>query len=87
MEISNVQTEMIADAHNMIPVLLDRARSAEENRAVTRDTFDEFTEKGFFRIHQPERFGGNAWDISMMDSFFFPRKGREGRTCGRWPYC
>jgi len=78
MEISNVQTEMIADAHNMIPVLLDRARSAEENRAVTRDTFDEFTEKGFFRIHQPERFGGNAWDISMM-----VRLGAElGQGCG-----
>jgi 3-hydroxy-9,10-secoandrosta-1,3,5(10)-triene-9,17-dione monooxygenase len=69
---------MIADAQAMVPTLLERARKAEEDRAVPRETFDEFTEKGFFRIHQPEKFGGCGWDISMM-----VRLGAElGQGCG-----
>ena len=69
---------MIADAQAMVPTLLERARKAEKDRAVPRETFDEFTEKGFFRIHQPEKFGGCGWDISMM-----VRLGAElGQGCG-----
>jgi len=77
-ELSTEQTAMIADAQAMVPTLLERARKAEEDRAVPRETFDEFTEKGFFRIHQPEKFGGCGWDISMM-----VRLGAElGQGCG-----
>ena len=77
-ELSTEQTAMIADAQAMVPTLLERARKAEEDRAVPRETFDEFTEKGFFRIHQPEKFGGFGWDISMM-----VRLGAElGQGCG-----
>ena len=77
-ELSTEQTAMIADAQAMVPTLLERARRAEKDRAVPRETFDEFTEKGFFRIHQPEKFGGCGWDISMM-----VRLGAElGQGCG-----
>ncbi len=77
-ELSTEQTAMIADAQAMVPTLLERARKAEKDRAVPRETFDEFTEKGFFRIHQPEKFGGCGWDISMM-----VRLGAEmGQGCG-----
>ena len=78
MHIDNEQENMIDSARSMVPILLSRARKAEEDRAVPQQTFDEFTEKGFFRIHQPERFGGKAWDISMM-----VRLGAElGQGCG-----
>ncbi len=78
MHIDTEQQNMIDAARSMVPTLLSRARKAEEDRAVPQQTFDEFTEKGFFRIHQPERFGGKAWDISMM-----VRLGAElGQGCG-----
>ena len=78
MHIDTEQQNMIDEARSMVPTLLSRARKAEEDRAVPQQTFDEFTDKGFFRIHQPERFGGKAWDISMM-----VRLGAElGQGCG-----
>ena len=78
MHIDSEQQNMIDAARSMVPTLLSRARKAEEDRAVPQQTFDEFTDKGFFRIHQPERFGGKAWDISMM-----VRLGAElGQGCG-----
>tara|TARA_Y100001936_G_scaffold251525_1_gene307821 strand:+ start:258 stop:1439 length:1182 start_codon:yes stop_codon:yes gene_type:complete len=78
MHIDTEQQNMIDAARSMVPILLSRARKAEEDRAVPQQTFDEFADKGFFRIHQPERFGGKAWDISMM-----VRLGAElGQGCG-----
>ena len=78
MHVDTEQQNMIDAARSMVPTLLSRARKAEEDRAVPQQTFDEFTDKGFFRIHQPERFGGKAWDISMM-----VRLGAElGQGCG-----
>ena len=72
------QDTMVARAREMIPVLRARARDAEINRAVPGETFEQFTEEGFFRIHQPERFGGSGWDIAMM-----VRLGAElGQGCG-----
>lgn len=78
MIISEAQNAMIVEARSMIPVLMDRAQKTEDSRAVPQTTFEEFTEKGFFRIHQPQKFGGNGWDISMM-----VRIGAElGQGCG-----
>jgi len=72
------QDAMVACAREMIPVLRGRARTAEANRAVPRETFEAFADAGFFRIHQPERFGGKGWDIGMM-----VRLGAElGQGCG-----
>jgi 3-hydroxy-9,10-secoandrosta-1,3,5(10)-triene-9,17-dione monooxygenase len=72
------QKKMIARAREIAPVLLQRARQAEQDRAVPRETFELFIDEGFFRIHQPERFGGFGWDIGMM-----VRLGAElGQGCG-----
>jgi 3-hydroxy-9,10-secoandrosta-1,3,5(10)-triene-9,17-dione monooxygenase len=77
-DLTEQQNTMIERAREMIPVLLGRARKAEEDRAVPRETFEQFIEEGFFRIHQPERYGGCAWDIGMM-----VRLGAElGQGCG-----
>ncbi|MBT5648213.1 MAG: acyl-CoA dehydrogenase [Rhodospirillaceae bacterium] len=72
------QDTMVDRARDMIPVLRARARDAELDRAVPRETVEQFAEEGFFRIHQPERFGGFGWDIGMM-----VRLGAElGQGCG-----
>tara|TARA_R110002126_G_scaffold20441_26_gene75667 strand:+ start:676 stop:1854 length:1179 start_codon:yes stop_codon:yes gene_type:complete len=72
------QKNMIARARALAPVLLGRARQAEQDRAVPRETFEAFSEEGFFRIHQPERYGGLGWNIGMM-----VRLGAElGQGCG-----
>ena len=69
---------LIDRARGMIPALLDRAGRAERDRAVSRETFEEMAEAGFFRIHQPRRFGGFGWEIGMM-----VRLGAElGQGCG-----
>ncbi len=58
--------------------LLARAAEAERRRSLPRETFEEFADAGFFRIHQPERHGGFGWEIGMM-----VRLGAElGQGCG-----
>ena len=65
-------------ARGMIPALLNRADKAERDRAIPRETFEEMAEAGFFRIHQPRRFGGFGWEPGMM-----VRIGAElGQGCG-----
>ncbi len=69
---------MIERARALYPILLERAADAEEARAIPQETFEDFRKAGFFRIHQPERYGGFGWDIGMM-----VRLGAElGQACG-----
>lgn len=76
--LQQTREEMLAAARDMVPTLLERARAAEENRGVPHETFEAFRDAGFFRIHQPARYGGCAWEIGMM-----VRLGAElGRGCG-----
>ena len=78
MTMDSEQQKMVDAARAMVPTLLERAREAEEKRAVPKQTFQEFSDQGFFRIHQPESFGGKGWDIGMM-----VRLGSElGQGCG-----
>ena len=65
-EIGVEQKQMIDAARLMAPTLRKRARKAESDRVIPMETLDELSEQGFFRIHQPECYGGRAWDISMM---------------------
>lgn len=70
--------EMVERARACRPALLARAAGAARARSLQRETFEEFAEAGFFRIHQPRRFGGLGWDIGMM-----VRLGAElGQACG-----
>lgn len=69
---------MVERARACRPALLARAAEASRARSLQRETFEEFVEAGFFRIHQPRRFGGFGWDIGMM-----VRLGAElGQACG-----
>lgn len=75
---SVTREQMVERARALYPTLLERAGAAERARVVQRETFDAFAEAGFFRIHQPVRFGGFGWEIGMM-----VRIGAElGQACG-----
>ena len=70
--------QMVERARGLYQALLERAGAAERTRLIQRETFEAFAEAGFFRIHQPVRFGGFGWEIGMM-----VRIGAElGQACG-----
>lgn len=50
--------ELVARARAMVPLLREREEEAIRNRQVAHETIAAFKEAGFFRILQPERFGG-----------------------------
>lgn len=50
--------ELIARAQSMIPILKERAKQCELDRQVPVQTISEFREAGFFKIVQPEEYGG-----------------------------
>ncbi len=49
---------MIQRAKDMIPTLRERAARAEELRTLPTETIEDFLRAGFYRILQPQRFGG-----------------------------
>jgi len=50
--------ELIARARDLVPGLRKRAAETETQRRVGADTARAFAEAGFFRVMQPQRFGG-----------------------------
>ena len=75
---SVTREQMVERARALYPTLFERAGAAERTRVVQRETFEAFAEAGFFRIHQPVRFGGFGWEIGMMVQL-----GAElGQACG-----
>lgn len=54
--------ELIARARAMAPRLAERARAAEDAGLVPRITIDEMQEAGFFKVLQPQRWGGYEMD-------------------------
>ena len=78
MEMPITREQMVGRARGLYPVLFERAGATERARFIQRETFEAFAEAGFFRIHQPTRFGGFGWEIGMM-----VRIGAElGQACG-----
>jgi alkylation response protein AidB-like acyl-CoA dehydrogenase len=58
-------------------VLADRARQAELNRRISKDTDRDFRDAGFYRALQPSRYGGMELDYGAQTAF-----SRElGRAC------
>lgn len=50
--------ELLARARDLVPVLSERVKRADELRRVPDETIDDFQKAGFFRILQPKRWGG-----------------------------
>jgi 3-hydroxy-9,10-secoandrosta-1,3,5(10)-triene-9,17-dione monooxygenase len=53
---------VIAAVRELLPVLRDRAEEAERLRRVPEESVKALAETGFFRLLQPERFGGHEAD-------------------------
>jgi 3-hydroxy-9,10-secoandrosta-1,3,5(10)-triene-9,17-dione monooxygenase len=52
------EAALLAKAHELTPVLRERAAQAERLRRLPDETQAAFREAGFYRIHQPARYGG-----------------------------
>ena len=50
--------DLVARAEALIPLLRERASSADKNREVEPDTFRRLQEAGFFHAFRPKRYGG-----------------------------
>src|SRR5436190_5412545 len=76
--------ELIARARAMIPTLKQRARSCIANRDVPAETIAEMQEAGFFRVLQPQRWGG----YEMHPNVFFEiqKALAEGCMSTGWVY-
>lgn len=58
--------ELIAAAKAMAPMLRERREATRENARVPDETVAEFQKAGFFKILQPEQWGGYAMDPQVF---------------------
>lgn len=58
--------ELLAKAEALQPVLEERAAEAAEIRRIPDETIKDFQEAGFFKIMQPEKWGGYAMDPQVF---------------------
>ncbi|MCG7200259.1 acyl-CoA dehydrogenase family protein [Marinobacter pelagius] len=71
------EKELVERARALIPMLKEKADSVEKARQVPSETIQEFINAGFFKILQPEQFGGWA----MSPSVFYKVLMELGRGC------
>ena len=57
---------LIEKARAMVPALSERAVRTEKDRRIADATHEAFVAAGFYRIHQPRRFGGSEMNLSVM---------------------
>ncbi len=57
---------LIARAHDMIPVLRERATATDEARQLLPENAAAFQKAGFFKTVQPKRYGGFEFDFETM---------------------
>src|SRR5262249_58133803 len=55
--------EAMRRAHEIVPILRERAQRAEDARMLIRDNEQLLHESGLFRLHQPKAFGGLELDL------------------------
>ncbi len=87
MSVANTQTEsadvLLQRAADLVPVLKQRARQAEELRRVPEETIQDLKDAGLFKTATPQRFGGNGHEIDLM----FRVAMELGRGCGSSAWC
>lgn len=74
---------LIARARAMVPALRERAQRTEEACRLLPETVQEFTDAGFFRIVQPQRYGGFELGIDVLEEVVV----EVGRGCGSSAWC
>jgi alkylation response protein AidB-like acyl-CoA dehydrogenase len=58
--------QLIANAKDLVPVLRERALTTERERRVSEETTRSFREAGFFRLMQPQRYGGYEYGFTAF---------------------
>lgn len=78
--------EVVARAEALLPRLRERARTAEVERHVPRQTVDELRDAGLFRVLQPASYGGYELDYGRTQVELCHVL---GRACGStaWVQC
>ena len=61
------EAEIVQRAHDLIPLLRERATECERNRMVSKETIQAFHDAGFFRILQPKRWGGYEMSPNVLN--------------------
>jgi 3-hydroxy-9,10-secoandrosta-1,3,5(10)-triene-9,17-dione monooxygenase len=70
-------------AADLVPVLKQRARQAEDGRRIPEETVRDLKAAGLFNIATPARFGGSGHEIDLM----FRVAMELGRGCGSTAWC
>ncbi len=65
-------------ARTLVPILRERALDADRDRGIPRATHEAFCEAGFYKIHQPARYGGYEMPLDVMIDIC----AELGRGCG-----
>ncbi|KAA0117360.1 3-hydroxy-9,10-secoandrosta-1,3,5(10)-triene-9,17-dione monooxygenase oxygenase subunit [Mycolicibacterium sp. P9-22] len=69
---------VLAGIDDLLPKLRERAQAAEDRRQVSYDTVNELDEVGFFKLLQPEQWGGLQADPTV----FYEAVRRLASACG-----
>lgn len=72
------RARLIDRAKALVPALRERAAKVDQDRRIATETHAAFIDAGFYRIHQPRRFGGYEMDLTMMIDL----AAELGRGCG-----
>jgi 3-hydroxy-9,10-secoandrosta-1,3,5(10)-triene-9,17-dione monooxygenase len=64
-EAADARDRLLRSAHDLAPLLRDRARRAEQERCVPAETVADFHRTGLIRMTQPHRYDGEemGWDV------------------------
>lgn len=71
--------ELVSRAEAMVPVLKQRAATAEREGRLCQETIEEFKDAGFFRVFVPKRYGGLELDNGLTQVELC---NQLGRACG-----
>jgi 3-hydroxy-9,10-secoandrosta-1,3,5(10)-triene-9,17-dione monooxygenase len=69
---------VLAGIDDLLPTLRERAQAAEDRRQVSYETVNELDEVGFFKLLQPEQWGGLQADPTV----FYEAVRRLASACG-----
>jgi alkylation response protein AidB-like acyl-CoA dehydrogenase len=57
---------LVSAARNLVPTLRERAQATESARRVSGESMEAFRRAGFFRLMQPERYGGYEYGFTAF---------------------
>lgn len=81
---NELASPLLARAREMVPVLAERAPLAEKHRSIPSETIADFKRAGFFRVIQPQRYGGYELDPEVF--FDLQMTIAEGCMSSGWVY-